>query len=108
MKLKLRIRNSSANSTCFARLHPHTAKLLHSKALSKGLHSNNDVNTDNLGSTWCVEEEGELALFLPLRILGVGSMEAIGPMYVSYNGGHCDEGGLFNNVDLLFLCCSWI
>ena len=108
MKLKLRVRHSSANSTCFARLHPRTAQLLHSEALSRAVHSSDDVNADDSGegSKWLVEEEGELTQFLPLRILGVGSFETIKAVYVSYNGGHCDEGKSFNHRNALFSYCS--
>lgn len=93
MKLKLRFRRPSANnSTSFARLHPRTARLLHSEALSN-VHSSSTEGTalSSGGVEWRVQDEGDVAQFLPLLISGLGG-GATELLYVSYNGGDCELG----------------
>ena len=114
MKLKLRIRSPSADSpSSFARLHPHTARLLHSEALSQSasaaaernsIHSTEPAAT---GLEWRVEDEGDIAQFLPLKIIRLGASEATETLYVSYNGGDCELGTYKVIVSFIILLNVW-
>jgi len=105
MDLKLRIRRGSSrdkSTTCFARLHPNTAKALIALQVDKiaGIH-------DNLNS-WTYDPFKTID-FLPLKLTtsspdtdpNVPTKTTCSTYFISYNGGPCEEENVIEIPDFM-------
>lgn len=111
MHLQLQLRGPSSPSTrhqqhlnCFAKLHPRVVQKLYEEALLE--FSKEPSRIEDVHNYWQVvnEDESEI-LFLPLKVTFTIGSDGTGEpqesidngttehvMYVSYNGGHTDQG----------------